>query len=803
MTMQLFLNSIVFLLLAVGTHVTTADDDGNGNGNDDMLGTGTVQVSSYADLCSDAGITSVEECGTVADTVCQEEEGLAVADKYMATFSYENKDDTEGGPKYCVVRCIQGGTRYEICGAADRDKENEEDDSFSEEDKKGWGCYDQNEHQCSCTPDVCTEVMCSSQEGDHSWTESCASCQCGDDALEDDDDPLGVGSVQSESYADMCDDVGITTVEECGTTADELCTAYENVDNIYMATFSDEDPERKGGPKYCVVRCVEGGHRYEICGLAGRGDDGDGESDTKHDHEGHAGYGCFNRAEHQCSCEPEVCSEKACIAQNEEEEDHFYLSDNCSSCQCVDSTVMATDDNYEEYCLDSDSIDSIDSCGDAGTQFCTVTMGFNDKYMTTYANEHGDCGNKYCTVRCEEWGTRYQLCGESGRVPDTPDDCDPDEESSSDATGHEHAGPVGYGCLNRKEHQCMCEPENCDEQTCVAQENYWSDNCSSCQCSSKDVTIMAPNNNYEEYCADTTIDSVEECGGAGTDFCMEMGYEQPMYITTYSNEDGNCGAKYCTVRCEDGGTKYQLCGVRGRESSDPNESKCEPDSSDDTGHVRGNPVGYGCYDKTEHQCVCDPEVCSEVTCLAQGEDLHSWSDNCGSCQCANYVDSSEGSSTVTDVVCSEDNYSTLCSLLNSCPSIFDDDGTYTLFAPTNDAFSALNDIIPLNSVSVETICAVLMFHASDEGAMYSDDLSCEGGDASLIGMMNDKNARIKCAKEVPYGIKGGGNVEVANFVAIDIKATNGVVHGIDTVLFFPRVINPNEGIVAPSFRTVP
>jgi len=258
MTMKLFFENsfrwvvvLLLVLLAVGTHVTTAADDENGIINDDdLLGTGTIQVSLYEDMCSDAGITSVEECGTVADTVCQEEEGIDIDDRYMATFSYENKeddtnDDDDGGPKYCVVRCIQGGKRYEICGVADRDdNENEEDDSSSEVDKKGWGCYDRNEHQCSCTPDVCNEVMCSSQEGDHSWTESCSSCQCGgDDALEednDDDDPLGVGTVQSESYEDMCDDADITTVEECGTAADELCTKYENnnVDNNkYMATF--------------------------------------------------------------------------------------------------------------------------------------------------------------------------------------------------------------------------------------------------------------------------------------------------------------------------------------------------------------------------------------------------------------------------------------------------------------------------------------------------------------------------------------------------------------------------------------
>ena len=50
-------------------------------------------------------------------------------------------------------------------------------------------------------------------------------------------------------------------------------------------------------------------------------------------------------------------------------------------------------------------------------------------------------------------------------------------------------------------------------------------------------------------------------------------------------------------------------------------------------------------------------------------------------------------------------------------------------------------------------------------------------------MMNGVDARIKCTNGTPYGIKGGGNDELVNFVDVDIEAADGVIHSIDGVLF--------------------
>jgi uncharacterized surface protein with fasciclin (FAS1) repeats len=272
---------------------------------------------------------------------------------------------------------------------------------------------------------------------------------------------------------------------------------------------------------------------------------------------------------------------------------------------------------------------------------------------------------------------------------------------------------------------------------------------------------------------------------------MEKGFDDK-YMTTYSNEYGDCGHKYCTVRCVSDGTKYQLCGESGREPTDPVSIYCDPDEPGTTGHEHAGPVGYGCLNREMHSCECEPEVCSKDLCLAQGEENHNWSDNCSSCQCADVENSSK---TITDVVCGLDDYSTLCSLVETCPEVLDGDETYTLFAPTDDAFAALNEVIPLDTIVEETVCSILKFHIAEGEAIYSYELNCESGSSTLIEMMNGRDARVKCLNGVPYGIKGGGNEAPANFIAVDIEASNGVIHEVDSVLFFPRVIDSNEGIV--------
>jgi len=135
------------------------------------------------------------------------------------------------------------------------------------------------------------------------------------------------------------------------------------------------------------------------------------------------------------------------------------------------------------------------------------------------------------------------------------------------------------------------------------------------------------------------------------------------------------------------------------------------------------------------------------------------------------------------------------------------EGPYTVFLPTDEAFADLDAAVGgLANVEPEVLCGILEFHVVAEKALSSSDLSCETGDDSLIEMANGLNTRVKCSKDVPYGIKGGGNDTPANFVDVDIQASDGYVHVIDNVLFYPAVLDSPFGQtsggenVVPSFR---
>ncbi|OEU10427.1 hypothetical protein FRACYDRAFT_247524 [Fragilariopsis cylindrus CCMP1102] len=121
---------------------------------------------------------------------------------------------------------------------------------------------------------------------------------------------------------------------------------------------------------------------------------------------------------------------------------------------------------------------------------------------------------------------------------------------------------------------------------------------------------------------------------------------------------------------------------------------------------------------------------------------------------------------IFDLACSNDDFTTLCSLVETCIDSFDADKIFTVFAPTDEAFKALDEEV-----------------GGLDTAIYSNDVSCESGRATLIKMMTGVDARIKCTNGTPYGIKGGGNDELVNFVDVDIEAADGVIHIIDGVLF--------------------
>merc|ERR1712194_843778 len=146
----------------------------------------------------------------------------------------------------------------------------------------------------------------------------------------------------------------------------------------------------------------------------------------------------------------------------------------------------------------------------------------------------------------------------------------------------------------------------------------------------------------------------------------------------------------------------------------------------------------------------------------------------------------EAPSTTNDYnfACSINELSTFCSIAKTCGT-YQFTGAYTVFAPTNEAFTALDeDIGGLDKLSKDTLCSIFGFHFK-EGIIHLHGFYCHMGDTAMIEMMNGVYARGKCdGKGNLIGIKGGGNDETAHFVETDIDAPNGVIHIIDQVLMY-------------------
>ena len=121
-------------------------------------------------------------------------------------------------------------------------------------------------------------------------------------------------------------------------------------------------------------------------------------------------------------------------------------------------------------------------------------------------------------------------------------------------------------------------------------------------------------------------------------------------------------------------------------------------------------------------------------------------------------------------------FSTLLAALDatSLDDVLRGEGPFTVFAPTDDAFAAL----PAGTLEAlladpETLSSILLYHVLP-GAVTSDQ---------VVGLAEAQTAN---GASVSISIDGGAvMVDDATVVAVDITATNGVIHVIDQVILPP------------------
>ncbi|MDP2542350.1 cell adhesion protein [Tenacibaculum discolor] len=112
-------------------------------------------------------------------------------------------------------------------------------------------------------------------------------------------------------------------------------------------------------------------------------------------------------------------------------------------------------------------------------------------------------------------------------------------------------------------------------------------------------------------------------------------------------------------------------------------------------------------------------------------------------------------------------------------SLLKEDGPYTIFAPTNDAFQALLDSndswSSLADIPIATLEAVLKYHVFAGGNVQSDELS----DDQEITMFDGSIVTVDLSSGAKLDTSSGQSVVIS---LTDVQVTNGVIHVVDSVL---------------------
>ncbi len=145
------------------------------------------------------------------------------------------------------------------------------------------------------------------------------------------------------------------------------------------------------------------------------------------------------------------------------------------------------------------------------------------------------------------------------------------------------------------------------------------------------------------------------------------------------------------------------------------------------------------------------------------------------------------SNTIADIAVGNSDFSILVEALMKADlvsAVANPDAELTVFAPTNDAFTALLSDLgasSLDDIPVETLTNILLYHVIGSKAM-STDLS--SGYFPTLATSNGNNISMYVM------VDGGVYINKSTMVtAADIEADNGVIHVVDKVILPPTVVN--------------
>jgi len=156
-------------------------------------------------------------------------------------------------------------------------------------------------------------------------------------------------------------------------------------------------------------------------------------------------------------------------------------------------------------------------------------------------------------------------------------------------------------------------------------------------------------------------------------------------------------------------------------------------------------------------------------------------------------------SSIVDLASQTESLSTLVSALEitGLDQILSSTGSYTVLAPSNDAFntflSSLN-VTTLSEIPVEVLTNVLMNHVI-AGEVPSTSLA--NGYAQTQAISGASNSNMSIYINIDNGVTFNG---VSSVTSADIVASNGIVHMVDAVIGLPTVVT--FALADPNFETL-
>jgi transforming growth factor-beta-induced protein len=150
------------------------------------------------------------------------------------------------------------------------------------------------------------------------------------------------------------------------------------------------------------------------------------------------------------------------------------------------------------------------------------------------------------------------------------------------------------------------------------------------------------------------------------------------------------------------------------------------------------------------------------------------------------IEMPEPTNTIVDIAIADANFSILVDALLKAglATTLDGEGTFTVFAPTNDAFNALFaelGVSGLNDLSADALKPILLYHVM--GEEKTSDMLTPGYYSS---MSPAQGSYVSLYVQTDMGVKINDRSMVTS---PDIDADNGVIHVIDKVLLPPTVVD--------------